>query len=666
MLSVLREPMLLLLLAATAVYLVLGDAGEALLLAVSVLAVIGLTIYQEQKSERALEALRELGSPRARVLRDGSPRVLPAGALVVGDVILLAEGDRVPADARLLEDTDLHVDESLLSGESVPVRRHIGGPAEAALVHASTLVVSGHGIAVVALTLLARGDWTQAVLAGLTLAIATIPEEFPMVLAVFLALGAWRMARHQALVRRTPAIEALGAITVLCTDKTGTLTRNRMAVAELVAGDRRAPPRPTMDPALQALLQTAVLASRADSIDPMDRALADAVAALGTHPIAPGPDASDLLREYPLTPACTAVSHAWRRGAEILVACKGAPETVAGLCHVEAGPRAALLAEVDAMGRRGLRVLAVADARWHGDAALPPSMRDFDFGWRGLVAFADPLREGVVEAVAEAHAAGIRVVMLTGDHPATARAIAAQAGIAAGTRGVVEGHPLEAMDDDALLRCATGSNVFARVRPEQKLRLVAAFKRDGQVVAMTGDGVNDAPALMSAHVGIAMGQRGTDVAREAAAIVLLDDDFVTVVRAIRLGRTIYDNIRRAVHYILAVHVPIAGLRPAGAVAAARGVPRTDHRPGLQHRVRARIRGRRRGHHAAPATVAGGAPARRARPVRQPAARRGDVRRGGRGVCAGTRAGAAGGAGWRTGVHRAGHRQPRPDRGLPRR
>jgi len=218
-----------------------------------------------------------------------------------------------------------------------------------------------------------------------------------------------------------------------------------------------------------------------------------------------------------------------------------------------------LLAEVDAMGRRGLRVLAVADARWHGDAALPPSMRDFDFGWRGLVAFADPLREGVVEAVAEAHAAGIRVVMLTGDHPATARAIAAQAGIAAGTRGVVEGHPLEAMDDDALLRCATGSNVFARVRPEQKLRLVAAFKRDGQVVAMTGDGVNDAPALMSAHVGIAMGQRGTDVAREAAAIVLLDDDFVTVVRAIRLGRTIYDNIRRAVHYILAVHVPIAGL-----------------------------------------------------------------------------------------------------------
>ena len=332
-LSVLREPMLLLLLAATAVYLVLGDAGEALLLAVSVLAVIGLTIYQEQKSERALEALRELGSPRARVLRDGSPRVLPAGALVVGDVILLAEGDRVPADARLLEDTDLHVDESLLSGESVPVRRHIGGPAEAALVHASTLVVSGHGIAevvatgartevgrigvslrslhveptpmqheirrvvvlfatlalatgiaVVALTLLARGDWTQAVLAGLTLAIATIPEEFPMVLAVFLALGAWRMARHQALVRRTPAIEALGAITVLCTDKTGTLTRNRMAVAELVAGDRRAPPRPTMDPALQALLQTAVLASRADSIDPMDRALADAAVRVDRRP----------------------------------------------------------------------------------------------------------------------------------------------------------------------------------------------------------------------------------------------------------------------------------------------------------------------------------------------------------------------------------------------
>jgi P-type Ca2+ transporter type 2C len=394
------------------------------------------------------------------------------------------------------------------------------------------------------------------VLAGLTMAIAMIPEEFPVVLAVFLALGAWRMARHQALVRRTPAIEALGAITVLCTDKTGTLTENRMAVAELVANGERSDMRATMAPALRTLLETAALASRPGSIDPMDRALIESNGGLDAAPAA-----RELLREYPLSPECTAVTQVWRQeGGELFVACKGAPETVAGLCGIPPEERIAVLAEVDAMGRRGLRVLAAASGHWPAEAAasLPQSMHGFHLTWRGLVAFADPLREGVTEAVTEAHAAGVRVVMMTGDHRETARAIAQQAGIAPGA-GVIEGRQIDALDDDALAQCAAHTNIFARVRPEQKLRLVVALKQAGQIVAMTGDGVNDAPALMSAHVGIAMGRRGTDVAREAAAIVLLDDDFVTVVRAIRLGRTIYDNIRRAVHYVLAVHVPIAGL-----------------------------------------------------------------------------------------------------------
>ncbi len=379
-----------------------------------------------------------------------------------------------------------------------------------------------------------------------------------MVLAVFLALGAWRMAQHQALVRRTPAIEALGAITVLCTDKTGTLTWNRMAVAELVAGDERADLRSTLGPSLRKLLETAAVASRPDSIDPMDRALLESAGRLELDPSVPACASRALLREYPLSADCTAVTLAWSRGPDVVAACKGAPETVAGLCNMPEDQRSAVLADVDAMGRRGLRVLAVAVARWDGDAALPPAMQGFPFAWLGLVAFADPLRDGVVDAVAEARAAGIRVIMLTGDHRETARAIAEQAGIPAAA-GVVEGRQIDALDDDALRQCAASTNVFARVHPEQKLRLVAALKQAGEVVAMTGDGVNDAPALLSAHVGIAMGQRGTDVAREAAAIVLLDDDFATVVRAVRLGRTIYDNIRRAVHYILAVHVPIVGL-----------------------------------------------------------------------------------------------------------
>ena len=607
--DVLREPMLLLLLAATAVYMVLGDLQEALLLGVSVLLVIGLTVYQEQKSERALQALRELGTPRARALRDGAPCILASSDLVVGDVILLAEGERVPADARVLDETDLHADESLLTGESVPVRCAVApASAEDALLHASTLVVRGHGTAevvavgsrtavgrigialrsiqpeptpmqheirrvvamfallslascvlVAGLYLATRGGWLDAILAGLTLAMATIPEEFPVVLAVFLALGAWRMAQHKALVRRTPAIEALGATTVLCTDKTGTLTENRMAVAALVVDDERADLASIQTPTLRMLLETAALASQPQSHDPMDRALQDAAQRLDeTRAI------RQHVREYPLSPACPAVVHAWALpGDALLVACKGAPETVADLCRLPDIRRNSVLAEVDAMARKGLRVLAVASATWPATgatdaSALPASMRDFGFSWRGLVGFADPLRAGVPEAVAEAQAAGVRVIMLTGDHLETARAIAHQAGIANGV-DVLLGRDIDALDDDALARRISSTNVFARVRPEHKLRLVDAFKRAGQVVAMTGDGVNDAPALMSAHVGIAMGGRGTDVAREAASIVLLDDNFVTVISAIRLGRNIYNNIRRAVHYILAVHVPITGL-----------------------------------------------------------------------------------------------------------
>ncbi|WP_159016254.1 cation-translocating P-type ATPase [Cognatiluteimonas profundi] len=598
--SVLREPMLLLLLAATAVYMLLGDPQEAALLGASVLVVIGLTVYQERKSERALQALREMATPRARVIRDGEPRMVPSLDVVVGDVLLVAEGERIAADARVLDETDLYADESLLTGESVPVRRGVAQAAdEDALLHASTLVVRGHGRAVVVATgsrtavgrigvalrsihveptamqremrrivvvfaalalaacvmmsvlyLMTRGGWLPALLAGLTLAMATIPEEFPVVLAVFLALGAWRMAQQQALVRRTPAIEALGATTVLCTDKTGTLTENRMAVAEL-RSDGECGDAGSTNAALRRLLDIAALASRLHSHDPMERALHEAAGFTGD-----GPGAPRHLREYPLSPGCPAVTHVWLQADGVrIAACKGAPETVADLCRLQPDERGHVLGEVDAMARRGLRVLAAASA----DATtIPPGMGDFAFRWCGLVGFADPLRAGVPEAVAEARAAGVRVIMLTGDHLETARAIARQAGLD-GEGDVILGRDIEAMDDDTLAHRVANSNVFARVHPEHKLRLVNALKRDGHVVAMTGDGVNDAPALMASHVGIAMGGRGTDVAREAASIVLLDDNFVTVVHAIRQGRNIYANIRRAVHYILAVHVPIAGL-----------------------------------------------------------------------------------------------------------
>jgi Ca2+-transporting ATPase len=601
LLDVLREPMLLLLLVAAGLYLLLGDARDAALLGASVLLVIALTLYQELRSERALQALRDLSSPRARVLRDGALRVLPARELVAGDVISLTEGDRVPADARLCADGALELDESLLTGESLPVRRDAAGEGDTTLVRAGTLVVRGHawaevvatgartemgrigaslqtvrtertplqremrgvvalfaGIGIASCVLvfvlygLLRGDWLQALLAGITLAMSNIPEEFPVVLTVFLALGGWRMARQRVLVRRPPAIEALGAVTVLCTDKTGTLTENRMALAETVAANDVAHDAGHGDAGTAALLRAARLASDADTHDPMDRALLAAIAA--------DREPRDSLRRYPLSPSLPAYAAVWREpdAATLRVACKGAPETVAALCALPDEVRAQALAQAAAMARRGLRVLAVADAVLPADAALPDDAHGFALRWRGLLGFADPLRAGVLEAVAEARAAGVRVVMLTGDHPETARHIAAQAGLSA-RDAVALGIDVAALDPAALRETARSVDVFARVRPEHKLRLVEALKAEGAVVAMTGDGVNDAPALLSAHVGVAMGARGTDVAREAASIVLLDDDFASIVRAVRMGRTIYDNIRRAARYIIAVHIPITGL-----------------------------------------------------------------------------------------------------------
>jgi Ca2+-transporting ATPase len=612
LLDVVREPMLLLLVAAAGLYLLLGDARDAAILGASVLVVIALTLYQELRSERALQALRDLSSPRARVLRDGVEQVLAARELVVGDAISLAEGDRVPADARIVDDAELELDESLLTGESMPVRRVADANdaqstartsmVQASTIHAGTLVVRGHGRAVVVATgartemgrigaslqtlhaertplqhemrrvvvLFAligmascmlmivlygwlRGDWLQALLAGITLAMSNIPEEFPVVLTVFLALGGWRMAGQRVLVRRPPAIEALGAVTVLCTDKTGTLTENRMALQEISAGGSAATsPDAAHDDASRTLLRCARLASTRATHDPMDRAILDA-----------GFDdamASACVRRYPLSSALPVYANAWRMGSghSLLVAAKGAPETVAMLCGLAPEALAEVMAQVDAMAQRGLRVIAVADADWADDAVLPEDARGFSFRWRGLLGFADPLRGGVPDAVAEARAAGVRVVMLTGDHPETARNIAAQAGLSERPQ-VGLGVQLMALDDAAFAGAASDIDVFARVRPEHKLRLVEALKTQGAVVAMTGDGVNDAPALMAAHVGVAMGARGTDVAREASSIVLLDDDFASIVRAIRMGRTIYDNIRRAARYIIAVHIPITGL-----------------------------------------------------------------------------------------------------------
>jgi len=643
-LETVREPMFLLLLAAGTLYLLFGDLQEGLTLFGFVLVTLGLTLYQEGQTERAIEALRDLTSPRALVIRDGQPQRIAGRDVVRGDLLRLNEGDRVPADALLVSADGLRVDESLLTGEAVPVGKLVAPPGVSSLdapqtkplpvrpggddlptVYAGTLIVQGHGfarvtatgplseigrigtalgtvvaersplqkqttklvrnLALLALALslalvlvhgLLRGDWLQALLAGIALAMAMLPEEYPVVLTVFPALGARRLSREGVLTRRINAIETLGATTVLCSDKTGTLTENRMTVSHLVAGgvaldallDIATLAAGELPEAFHRLVEYSILASMVDPFDPMEKAFHQ----LGERFLAQTEHLHHdwrLMQTYALSPALRAMSHVWAapEGGTQVVAAKGAPEAVIELCHLDAAGQSRISAAVDALAAEGLRVLAVAEGRFEGND-WPAAEHDFDFEFVGLLGLSDPLRAQVPGAIAECRAAGIRVVMITGDYPATARAIAHQAGLAglSASSGLAEsagevlsGDEMLSLSDDTLRQRMATVAVCARIAPEQKLRIVQALKANGEIVAMTGDGVNDAPALRAAHVGIAMGGRGTDVAREAASLVLLDDDFTAIVRAVRLGRRIFDNLRKSMSYILAVHVPIAGM-----------------------------------------------------------------------------------------------------------
>jgi Ca2+-transporting ATPase len=623
--EVVREPMFLLLVACGVVYLLLGEPKEALMLLGFVFVIMGITIVQERRTERALDALRDLSSPRALVIRDGQRKRIAGREVVRGDMIILSEGDRVPADAILRHSINLSADESLLTGESVPVRKVASLDAQTSsrpggddlpAVFSGTMVTQGQGVAevvatglrteigkigkalqslepeqtllqketgrlvrnlaivglslcavVVVLYALTRGNtamsWKQGFLAGIATAMATLPEEFPVVLTIFLALGAWRISQKRVLTRRIPAIETLGAATVLCVDKTGTLTQNRMSISRLCAGDvvfdASHLAGKDLPEDFHRLVEFGILASKKDPFDPMEKALRK----LGASRLASTEHVHDnwsLVREYPLSPELLALSHVWQSPdkMKLMVAAKGAPEAIADLCHLDAQQRQDLAGQVASMAGEGLRVLGVAQGRPVAQSDLPRNQHEFEFEFLGVVGLADPIRPAVPRAIQECYSAGVRVVMITGDYPATAQSIARQIGLT-NVAEVITGPELDRMSDEELSDRIGRTNIMARVVPEQKLRIVTALKARGEVVAMTGDGVNDAPALKAAHIGVAMGGRGTDVARESAGLVLLDDDFSSIVEAIRLGRRIFDNIKKAVSYIFAIHVPIAGL-----------------------------------------------------------------------------------------------------------
>lgn len=621
-LDLIKDPMFTLLLAGGLLYLILGAWHEAALLLLFVLVIFVLTAGQSLRTARALNALERLAAPRAMVLRHGERCWLPSSDLVPGDLVFLAEGNRVPADGCLIGGKGLMVDESLLTGEFQPALKLAvseenvpGCPAGSADMSCGSLVLSGTGAMRVgaigsdtrlgvlgqsmrrlmperapletqtryfilrfmwvgfALSLVTwglyvymRGGWFEGMLVGVALAMSLLPQDFPVIVTIFSALEAQRIAAQGVLVRKLSVVETLGKTTVLCADKTGTMTTMTMAVRRLYVDsiriDTPAPALPSLGQESRGVLglaKTLVLASVPDSGDAMEDAFRRFAAELLGSEYSESPSGWALVKTYPFSSKLLAVTHVWQnaRDKRLQVACKGAPEAVFQLCGLAVSQATLLESEVQSMAAEGLRVLAVAHARLP-NTTLPDQPSGFlPLTFAGLVGLENPLKGGVADSVSACHEAGIRVVMLTGDHPATAKAIARQAGIPSDI--VMLGDALTHESDDHLLDVARRVSVYARVKPEHKLRLVQALKLSGAIVAMTGDGVNDAPALRVAHVGIAMGKRGTDVAREAAGLILTRDDFSDILGAISQSRRLFDNLVKAIVYIVAAHIPIAGL-----------------------------------------------------------------------------------------------------------
>jgi Ca2+-transporting ATPase len=585
--GIFKEPMFILLLICAGLYTILGDYKEGMILLSSTVLIIFITVYQHQKTEKALEMLQKLSSPRVIVRRDGKESRIPGREVVPGDLILLHEGDRIPADAELFLNDQLVIDESVLTGESVAVSRSEGK------VFSGTLVVRGSSEAIVLNTgektefgkigeslkgitqeqtrlqkemtslikrlfliggvisilvvltfYLTRGNFLQSLLNGLASSMAILPEEFPVVLTVFLALGAWRMSKKNVLTRKPSAIETLGAATVLCTDKTGTLTQNKMRIVRITNGERSFLTEDS-DPINTKILQYGALASDPRSIDPMDVAFQ----AFQSE------SSMEFIKEFPLSKDHLMITRVFKKEDQYHIFVKGAPESVLKCCpSVSEELHNQLNEKITKYADKGMRVLAIGGCI---TSDLPERIEDIQFNFEGLVSFEDPIMSEVPKAVEECRTAGIRVVMITGDHPATALNIARQIGISEPT--VLTGQDLNNMSEEQLQKDITSVTVFARVIPEQKLRIVKALQSNNEVVVMTGDGVNDAPALKAADIGIAMGMKGTDVAREAASLVLLDDNFSSIVAAIKRGRKIFDNLQKAMSYIIAVHIPIIGL-----------------------------------------------------------------------------------------------------------
>lgn len=607
MLKALSEPMFLLLLVTAVIYFILGEPRDGAIMLIFVVGIISIDIMQEWKTDKTLTALKDLSAPHVKVIRDGEEKMINSADLVPGDIMFISEGSKIPADGVIVRLNDLCVDESSLTGEAEGVWKTVSSDKTETqkdlrrrdYCYAGTLVTQGSAavcidktgasteygkigsniakapenpsplqkqtgslvklcavIAAVLLALVSCMTWLnipdhmfkdrliESVLSGITLAMAMIPEEFPVILTVFLSMGAWRLAKKQSLVRKLPAVETLGAVSVLCVDKTGTITMNQMTVRETypIAGNEF------------NLCKVMGMGCETEAYDPMEKAMLSYCEKKGItkEQLFDG----DLLNEYSFTNEAKMMGHVWKNGDSITVAAKGSPERIIKLCSLTGEQRRTVLEKLTEMSQKGLRVIAVGEMDVDSADSVPATLQDCNLKLLGLVGLADPPRESVKNDIRHCTEAGVRVVMITGDNGVTASSIAKQVGIP-NCGSIITGDELNRMSDEELRGRVKDVNIFSRVVPEHKMRIVKALKENGEVVAMTGDGVNDAPALKYADIGIAMGKRGSEVSREAADLILLDDNFSTIVDTIKDGRRIYDNIRKAIGYVFTIHIPIA-------------------------------------------------------------------------------------------------------------
>ncbi|WP_455794104.1 cation-translocating P-type ATPase [Clostridium butyricum] len=603
-LGVFKEPMFLLLLIAATVYFLLGAPKDGAIMLVFVGFVASITFIQEWKTEKTMNALKDLTSPKVNTLRNGKNILIKSTELVPGDVVFLSEGERIPADCIVLEPSNFSVDESILTGESEYVMKVSTTQSEKStdywkkdILYAGTLCVFGKCTAIVKFTginteygkigkaiseakdeptplqkkvsILVKNiaiagvilcisvmvasyfysfDILNSRLSGISLAMAIIPEEFPVVLTVFLSMGAYRLAKNNTLMRKISAVETLGSATVLCVDKTGTITQNKMKVKSIYSDGGIFNNEDLKNQELSDLM---VLSCEKDPYDPMEKAILEAANLSQLETVYK----YDLSKKIAFDSKTKRMANIYIKDNKYYVAVKGSAETVLGLCNLDKQTMDEINIEIDKMASNGLRVLALADCT---SEEVYEDLECYELTFKALVGLQDPPKEGVEEAIKLCKKAGIRVVMITGDYSKTAMAIGEEIGLKF-TDKVIVGNEIDSLSENELCEVVKSCDVFSRVIPEQKMKIVKALKKNGEIVAMTGDGVNDAPALKSADIGIAMGKRGTEVAKEAADMILMDDNFTTIVKSVKDGRRVYDNIRKAMVYILIIHIPIAAM-----------------------------------------------------------------------------------------------------------